>query len=85
MPLLYEERTLNELKDLALSKGFKGVYKMNKNDIISLLRGNRKLKIKSPQRSKTKRQKYEKCVKSLKKKYPKDNRAYPICMKSIYK
>ena len=85
MPLLYEERTLKELKELASSKGFKNVYKMNKTDIITLLRDGRKLKIKSPQRSKTKRQKYEKCVESLKKKYPKDNRAYPICMSSIYK
>jgi hypothetical protein len=85
MPIRYEDRSLSDLKKLAKSRGLSGYYKLRKEELIKLLRGNRKIKIPiSPRKSKSRILKFEKCISKVKKNSKIDN-PYGICIKSIYK
>lgn len=98
MPIRYEDRTLSELKQLAKKRTIKtaGVSKQN---LIKALRGTRKVsplkKSNSIRKSKSRRVRFERCVKKVKSKQspkckklkyksPKCYNPWAVCNKSIY-
>jgi len=85
MPLRYEDRTLKELHEIAARKSVKGHQTMRKAQLISSLRGNRKLKypLLSSKKISGRSDKYERCVQHVKSKNSRYN-PYAICQASVY-
>lgn len=89
MPVRYEDRPLIELRELAVKRGIPYARRLRKQNLVNELRRGRK--VNSPKggirRSRSRVQKYERCVTKVKessKKYGRKVNPYAICNKSVY-
>ena len=86
MPIIYEDRSLIELRKLANDRNIKNVNSYTKKELIVKLRNGVEKKVKGEVRKSSKRlKKYESCVKKVKNTSKTDaSKPYRVCNKAVY-
>ena len=87
MPIRYEDRTMIELRDLAVTRGIPHARRLSKSSLIQKLRGSRVVSslASGSKRSPSRVQRYERCVRGVKSyaKYYGIN-PYAVCYNTVY-